>query len=125
MGRDPEAPTGWADVDWGSVLARIVTGTGWTLNYVLDECDIPTVLLLFDHWEHSPPAAEALANLERMVAAWLGAEQRKTKPVPSPPARVADIRGIPGMAEGKPVRWMSAAEYLRRRDQQEAANGNA
>lgn len=83
------------------------------------------MLLLFDHWEHSPPAAEALANLERMVAAWLGVTPRKTKAAPAKPAQVADLQAMPGMAEGRRIQWMSAEEYLRMRDQQEAkANGN-
>lgn len=79
--------------------------------------------LLFEHWEHSPPAAEALAAIERMLAAFFGATQRKPKAAPSRPAKVVDLQSIPGLQQGAPIPWMTAEEYLRLKDQR-ASNGN-
>lgn len=125
MGRDPGDDAGFASVDWNTVVARIVTGTGWHLDHVLDELDLPTVRLLFGHWEHSPPAAESLASIERMLAGFFGVAQRPSPAEPARPAQVADLQSIPGMAQGEPIKWMSAEEFLRRRDQLEAeAHGN-
>ena len=80
--------------------------------------------LLFDHWEHSPPAAEALAMIERMLSSYFGVDQRPTIPTPAKPAKVVDLQSMPFVQQGAPIPWMSAEEYLRRKDQLKEGNGN-
>lgn len=80
--------------------------------------------VLFEYWEHSPPAFESLAGIERMMASYFGVKQRPSAPAASRPATVVDLQDIPGMAQGAPIPWMSADEYLRRRAQNRESNGN-
>lgn len=77
--------------------------------------------LLFDHWEHSPPAAEALVMIERMLSSYFGIDQRPNKAAPSKPAQVVDLESIPFIERGAPIPWMTAEEYLRRKKE---GNGN-
>lgn len=80
--------------------------------------------LLFDYWEHSPPAAEALATIERMLLSYFDAGQRPSVPVPAKPAQVVDLQSMPFLQQGTPIPWMTAEEYLRMKDQKES-HGNA
>lgn len=60
-------------MEWGELYAHLAMSTGWTLDYIRESLDIPTLDSFNRYWEQFPP-------LHIIAAHYTGAAKPKQQP---------------------------------------------
>lgn len=85
--------------------------TGWTIEVIRTELDLPLVHTMFEEWQLHPPGALSLLRLQRAVFAWAGIKEKTA-------ARREDADGVQDllgdMVPGERLKIMKPEEWMKR-----------
>lgn len=86
--------------------------TGWTVETMRTELDLPLVTAMFAEWNQTPTSAMSLLRIQRAVYAWAGIKE-KPAPVQVDTTTDDEMQSLFGStAPSAPVKILTPEEWL-------------